>query len=388
MSADVRVMVFCPCYLPGFRRGGPVRSVANMVKALADEFAFHIVTLDRDRGNDAPYPDIQPGAWQARGDAQVLYLAEAALSVRTVARAVAEIAPSLICLNGFFDPIFTHRVLAARRLGLVRDVPVLLAPQGEFSPGALSLKRTKKTAFIHLARLVRLHKGVHWQASTEMEREEILAVVPTIPPDHLRVAADLTDDIAHTPPRLQDTPDGVLRVCFLSRLSPKTNLDYALQVLAGVTVPVEFTIYGPIDDEAYWAACRQLMGALPPHVRAAYAGEVHPINVRETLAAHDVFFLPTRGENFGHVIYEALSAGLPVLISDQTPWQQMEARQVGWSLPLEDPAAFARVIEDLSRRSPDARQAAALRAHAFAVEQTDRPAAIARTRDLLRSLSR
>ena len=36
--------------------------------------------------------------------------------------------------------------------------------------------------------------------------------------------------------------------------------------------------------------------------------------------AHDLFVFPTLGENFGHVIYESLMCGTPVLVSDNTPW--------------------------------------------------------------------
>jgi glycosyltransferase involved in cell wall biosynthesis len=44
--------------------------------------------------------------------------------------------------------------------------------------------------------------------------------------------------------------------------------------------------------------------------------------------------LPTYNENFGYVILEALLAGCPVILSDQPPWRDLEARQVGWTIPL------------------------------------------------------
>ena len=62
-----------------------------------------------------------------------------------------------------------------------------------------------------------------------------------------------------------------------------------------------------------------------------------------------MFFLPTRGENYGHVIFEALAAGVPVLISDQTPWRDLEQEAVGYMRPLNDENAFVEVIESQSR---------------------------------------
>ena len=87
-----------------------------------------------------------------------------------------------------------------------------------------------------------------------------------------------------------------------------------------------------------------MIEALPDNIDVTYAGEVHPSNISFELSQHDLFFFPTRGENYGHVIYEALLAGLPVLISDQTPWDELEKYGVGWAFPLKNVPAFANKI--------------------------------------------
>jgi len=389
MKADLRVMVFCGSYPPGFRGGGAARSIVNMVRALADEVDFRVVTLDRDHGSRAPYPDVTAGDWHARDGAQVLYLSPASVSMRRLARDIADVDPSLIYLNSVFDRVFTLRVLMARYAGLLPEVPVLLAPRGEFSSGALSLSRLRKRTFITVARLARLCEGVSWLASTEIERRDILGQMPAVPGTNVSVATDLTEVIDAAPPEPRRRAAGAaLRVCFLSRISPVKNLDFALRVLADVSVPVEFSIHGPVEDDVHWARCRELIAGLPSHVRAEYVGAVDPEDVRRTLAEHDLVFLPTRGENFGHVIFEALSAGVPVLISDQTLWRDLAQHGVGWSLPLQDPQAFARAIECASRQSPEDRAAAARKAHRFALEHANRSGAIRRTYDVLRSLAR
>jgi glycosyltransferase involved in cell wall biosynthesis len=63
------------------------------------------------------------------------------------------------------------------------------------------------------------------------------------------------------------------------------------------------------------------------------------------LREHDLFFLPTLGENFGHIILEAFCAGCPVLISDQTPWRDLEEKGVGWDLPFDQPELFREVLQ-------------------------------------------
>jgi len=388
-DSRLRVLVFSRWYLPGFRGGGPVRSLVNLVRALGTEIDFRIVTLDRDHTGGPPYPSVRSGSWQAVEGTEVLYLSQARVSMRRLVREVGTVTPHVIYLYGFFDRVFTQRILLARRAGHLSGIPILLAPQGEFSAGALQLKPLKKAAYIKLARASGLVRDLTWQASTEMERQDILRTMKLERPGDVRVAADLTDDVAYVPGSRQAAPgDGVLRMCFLSRISPKKNLDFALRVLADVKVRVEFTIYGPVEDQVYWARCKAMIDGLPANIRATYGGEVHPVDVRRTLAGHDLFFLPTLGENFGHVIHEALSVGVPVLVSDQTPWRDLEQHGVGWSLPLDAVSEFAQAIETASRTLPHDRDAIAGRAVAFAVERADRPATIRRMHDLFKGLAR
>jgi glycosyltransferase involved in cell wall biosynthesis len=93
--------------------------------------------------------------------------------------------------------------------------------------------------------------------------------------------------------------------------------------------------------------------------------------------------LPTRNENFGYVILEALLAGCPVILSDQTPWRDLDEKQAGWVIPLGDEAGFVRALDaaiqmdagDFHRRSTAAYQ--------YAASAAANPAAVGRLRDLL-----
>jgi glycosyltransferase involved in cell wall biosynthesis len=318
----------------------------------------------------------------------VLYLPRQAVSIRRLAREVAEWSPRAIYLNSFFDSIFTVKVLLARRFGLIPPVPALLAPQGEFSSGALGLKPAKKAVYIRLARMGGLYRDLIWQASNEAERQDILQTLQSVRPGDVRVAADLTDAVPAGPPARLQASVGTLRVCFLSRITPKKNLDFALRVLADVTAQVDFTIYGPIEDNAYWATCQAAIARLPPNVQARYGGEVLPALVRQTLGLHELFFFPTRAENFGHVIFEALSAGLPVLTSDQTPWNDLASHGAGQAVPLKSASEFARAIDAMSLLHPAEREALAERALAYARGRVDRPAAVRHVSALFRDLLR
>ncbi len=80
-------------------------------------------------------------------------------------------------------------------------------------------------------------------------------------------------------------------------------------------------------------------------------GPLPPDRVAEALRANHLLFLPTRSENFGHVILEALAAGCPVLLSDRTPWRNLARAGVGWDLPLDRPELPRRAMAE-PRPSP------------------------------------
>lgn len=54
--------------------------------------------------------------------------------------------------------------------------------------------------------------------------------------------------------------------------------------------------------------------------------------------------MPSIGENFGHSIFESMSAGTPVIISNNTPWKNLESLNIGWDISLENEHKFADTI--------------------------------------------
>jgi glycosyltransferase involved in cell wall biosynthesis len=352
-SAPLTVLTFVPYYLPGYKSGGPVRSIANLVSRLGDDLRFVIVTADRDSGDRAPYPDIAPGQRRRIGNADVIYVDAARSGPRHSAALVRGVQPDIIYLNSFFSRPFSMNVIALRHLRLIPRLPIVLAPRGEFSPGALQVKARRKRAFLVAARALRLHRDVLWQASTPLEADDIRRAVGAVERDgssRIVVAPIIASPRppaadAAAPAAARGKQPGHLRIAFLSRIAKKKNLLGALQILHGVRGSVEFSIYGPIEDQPYWRTCCALIDNLPANIRATHRGAVAAADVPAVLAAHDLFFLPTLGENYGHVIREALAAATPVLISDQTPWRNLAAAQVGWDLPLDRTEAFREVLE-------------------------------------------
>lgn len=342
----MQILILTGWYLPGYKAGGPIRTLANMVDRLGDDFQFKIITSDRDFKDDAVYSGIKVDEWNRLGKAaEVFYMSPKKRSLRDFKRLFRSTGHEVIYLNSFFSSHFTIKPLLLRRMRLIPDKPLVIAPRGEFSPGALGLKSFKKRAYLLVAKALGLYNGIVWQASSENEEVDIkrwfgrkmqVVCAPNLPP---------VDNAAGESAVERNKAKGCLKIIFLSRISRKKNLDGALNMLKGLKGRVQFNIYGPMEDSTYWAVCQKLISSLSENIEVRYFGSVAHDQVGTVMMEHDLFFLPTLGENFGHVILEALCAGCPVLISDQTPWRDLEEKGVGWDLPVERIEMFREVLQ-------------------------------------------
>lgn len=392
-SALPKVMVFIRHYLPGFRGGGPIRSLANLIEALGDEFDFRVVTLDRDIDDAHAYPGIETWRWTPVGNAHVMYLPRWNTGFVNLQRMMRNERPDLIYLNSFFDPVFTFRTLVALRMGWLKPAPVILAPRGELSPSALEIKAWKKRIYINVVDRFGLARDVVWQASSKYEKTDIQRRLGAegsrrkiVSDANIAEAIDVEATHAVIEEIYEERRDSApLRICFLSRVVPMKNLDFALRALALARSDIEFVIHGPLESEAYWKECKGLIAQLPRNVKVRYAGVVAPDDVVAVLRKHDLFFLPTRGENFGHVINEAMVAGLPVLLSDRTPWRSLQESGVGWDLSVDDDqeAAFAGVIDEVATWSGDKFACVRRDVIAYATERAATMGSVVQNRALL-----
>jgi glycosyltransferase involved in cell wall biosynthesis len=356
------VLALVDYYLPGIKAGGPVRSIGHLVERLGDRYRFRVVTRDRDAGDSVGYPGIERGRWHSLADARadVWYLPPGIRGLWELRGVLARTPHQVLYLNSLFSARLTFAALLLRRLRLVPRSAVVLAPRGELHPGALGTfawhrwragvrgtgwlnpRYLKKRLYLGVCRALGLLRGITWQASNPEEASDIRRGIGE--GARVAVAPDLGSARLPAPGERAPKEKGALRVVYVSRISPKKNLDGAIEMLARAGGRITFDLYGPVEDAAYWRYCQAALDRLAPDVEARYHGILPHVRVSEVLGRHDLLLLPTWGENFGHVILEALVAGCPVLISDQTPWRDLEAHGVGWDLPLADPAAFAAVL--------------------------------------------
>ncbi|WPX63900.1 glycosyltransferase [Pseudomonas sp. MH10] len=360
----------------------------HLVNNLSDEFLFLIVTRDHDLGDNDTYSDVTVNEWQDVGAAKVLYVSEGNMSNNFLRTLLSKTPHDILYLNSFFDIDYSIKPLFARLwLSKLDRRPVLLAPRGEFSPGALKLKHIKKRVYLLFVRLIRLYRNVNFQASSILESENIQRELGYVDPI-VKVAIDLPDKKAS--PTVGSTTiilSSALKIIFLSRISPMKNLDFALKILSRLESDVVFDIYGPIEDLEYWALCQSLIEVLPSNIKVFYKGGVAPVEVGPTFAGYDLFLFPTRGENYGHVIAESLSAGTVVLVSDQTPWKNLKDDGLGWDIPLQSPDEMVEAITEFASRGREAWSAHRSIVQSNVASRLYNPANVQANRDMFNSIA-
>lgn len=301
-----------------------------------------IFTGDRDLGDTRPYAGIQRNTWTLYDQRiKVYYSSPNNLNWKKIKTLIEQISPDFIYLNSMFSKYFSVYPLLMKRREKIAS-KVILAPRGMLKDSALSFKSFKKRLFLTLLRTIQVQKGICFQATDTTEVSDIkkyfgedasVKYVPNFPGAQQ----------AFLP--VENKEVGSLKIIFVGRVHPIKSLDFLLRCLQQVKGKVVLTVVGSIEDIAYKKKCDELIRQLPSTITVTFTGDTPHHQLEELLLAHHLFCLPTQGENFGHAIFEALAAGRPVLVSDQTPWRGLAAAGAGWDLSLNDSSSFVAAIE-------------------------------------------
>ena len=353
------ILIITGRYLPGYKDGGPVRTIKNLTDYLGNEYNFRILTADRDHGDEAPYPDITVNTWNRVGNALVWYVPPGKFSF-SIIRKMSEEADTVFISGCFSD--YAIKTLILNRIGQIKK-PVIIAPMGLFMPNAMKRKPIKYNSFIMLFKLLGMFHNVKWSVSSEIEEK---CVKKEISPEAVcYIAKDLPRMVEEkTIHKRKKT--GELRAFFISRISPEKNIIQSIDILKECHSSIWFTIYGPMLNQQYWEKVEEKLLELPSNIHAAYKGNINSEQVVETLEQEHVFLFTTIGENYSHVVHEALSAGCPCVISDQTPWQDLDKNCAGHVLPLNDNSRFVKAIESYAEMAETDFQKISDAAHDYA----------------------
>lgn len=338
----MKIAIFYSGYLPGEKYGGPVTSIYNFSELLGDDNEIFIICTNHDLKETKPYDGIKQG-WNSVGKALVLYLSDEKYCKGEFSRIIDEVKPDIIYVSSIFSANQTYPLLD---LSKEKRIPLLLAPRGELNDNALAIKRVKKKLYLISLKLLRKLSSTSFQATSEEEKRNII--------HNLGVEANrvfLLPNIPMLPVHKEETSKktGHLKMCFVGRIVENKNLLIALKAVIEVKSYIEFDIYGPSEEKDYWEECQKVIKEAPENIQITYKGALPPAEMRKAYNYYDCLISPTRFENYGQAIVEAMLNDVPVIISKgTTPWDDIEEQGAGYSIPLSDIVGFTKAIDTLS----------------------------------------
>jgi glycosyltransferase involved in cell wall biosynthesis len=258
-------------------------------------------------------------------------------------------------VHGLWNMTSWAGVAAARAAGK----PYIVSPRGMLQPEARQRHREMKSLAYWGIERANLRDATLLHATSALEGRELTQYGPPVMliPNgvNVRHASAASVDALRVRAGLEA---GNEVVTFLGRLHPIKRLDLLAEAFAIVhhaRPNARLIIAGP--DEGGYRQHVEAMFAPVSHA-TRWLGAVDDEAIAALLASTDVLVQCSDSESFGMSVAEALSAGVPVVVTRQSGWAEINAIGCGFSV-AHDPVSIAdgilRVLDHADRTSLCAR---------------------------------
>jgi len=337
------ILIFTDWFAPAYKAGGPIRSCVNFSYAMSNDFNIYIITSNTDIGGKIL--DVKSNQWiDYDENIKVFYMTKKQTSYINLFGLIDAINPDFIYLNSMFSITYSLKPLYffIRKKSKSK---LIIAPRGMLRESAVQYKSLKKKLFFLLFRALGLANRIFFHATDDQECKDIINRLG-VTENRISIISNFPEVKQFPLAKLVKSKE-VVRFIYVSRIVPVKNLQHSIELLANFQrkIRVELSIFGSLEDKRYWKKCLQVIDKLPQNISVDYKGNLKHSEVSKKIENNHFFILPTFGENFGHAIFEAFAAGRPVIISDQTPWQNLENQKVGWDIALDNQQKWLEAIE-------------------------------------------
>lgn len=309
------------------RAGGPSRSVVGLTDALAAERRMEVGLISEHLSVDEVVNSANPLVMRELVCRKPSIGQGLALEFRKrLMRRLRERKPALIHGHGIWTGVNHWSVACARRL----DIPMVIHPRGMLAPWALAWRGIKKRLALYLYQRQDLEYATVLFATAEQEALDLrrlglrqpIAVIP----NGIETEREIS---SFTRGRMSRAP-GKKKALYLGRIHPVKNLLNLIDAWAALNSPCwHLQLAGP-DEDGHLIEVLGRIEALGLRDRVQYLGSIADQDKRSLYESVDLFILPSFSENFGIVVAEALSHGLPVIATRGTPWRGLERHSCGW----------------------------------------------------------
>lgn len=336
-----KIIILTNFFKPGFKAGGPIKSIELICKYLRNDFEILVITSAYDLGSTKVYDNLEIDKIFKTDGYKIIYLSS--YSVSCILSYIKKFSPNLIYINSIFS---IQNIFIFFLNKFIKLPKIILSPRGEISLNTLKINKYKKKIAIFIFKIFNLFEGIDFHATSKFESKYILKIFPK---NKLTIIPNFTFSFKKSLKKYKKKNE--IKMCFVSRITQKKNLIYAIQILANKkleNIKISFDIWGPIEDKKYWRKCLKQISDLPKNIQVKYMGVFHPTNQVKSLSFYELLFLPTLNENFGHIIYESMQLGIVPLISDNTLWTSIK-NYGGGSFSLQSKDKFVNYLLNFSK---------------------------------------
>lgn len=334
----MKVCILSHCFYPSKKRGGPTVSITNMVKNLAEKFDLSVVTIIYDKDSDKPYDNVNVGK-NRLFDSDIYYLQDN--NIKAFFSRISEIHPDVVYVSSLFS--YQYSIAAFKYARRHKNIRTVIAPRGELMPLALKRKQLVKQVFLLIVKML-INDNTEFHVTSD---EEEIALRKYFKNNRVWKIKNLPSKISVEDKNLPKSA-GSLDIAMVGRIHPIKNVEYAIRLLNEIKGNVTLDIYGPEEDKKYTDLCRKAAAELPSNIKVNFMGLIEHDSVGDELKKHHIFLSPTESENYGHSIIESLLCGVPVVISCNTPWQNLKNSNAGYDIDLGDRKSFVQALQEFT----------------------------------------
>lgn len=233
--------------------------------------------------------------------------------------------------RGGADVVHVHglwRMSTVQPASLARaaGAALVVAPHGSLAPWAMRFRAAVKRPFWWALQRPALERVTCWHAASDAEYEDIRRLGFSQP-------VAVSPYGVRLPPLRLPRPQEDRTLLFLARIHPKKGVDTLIDAwrLVQDRFPRwRLVIAGTEADKRGYLAEVRSHAAARGAERVTFVGELTGRARDDAYGEAQIYVLPTRSENFGFTVAEALAAGTPVITTTASPWRELEARAAGW----------------------------------------------------------
>lgn len=313
-------------FYPFLDGGGPLRSIDGLISCFDSHFETKLITSSKSYKGESLPLNYKSDTFSKNisTELSISYISKTKKGLIFLLSTIHR--NDTVYVNGLFMPLLNF-------IPIIISKKLIISPRGMLQQKLLEQKKWQKHIYLSVLKTIFFFKKIKFHATTQQEAVEIqkqfgkntdITIISNVP---VKPFISINS---------KDKEVQKLRLVYLGLIVENKGLLNLIKTLKQLNLTISLDIYGPVKDQKYVVSCFKEIENDLSNAIINYKGAINPSESQNILQNYDAFVLLTKGENFGHSIYESLSVGTPVIISNNTPWKfSNEPNPPGWLVNIE-----------------------------------------------------